>query len=690
MTDPIHRRGSERRPVALQVRLAYGDLGEFVDRYAINISDGGIFIRSREPRPVGSRLKFELHLRTGEVVFAGEGTVRWRELPDARGLGVAGMGLQFDHLTDESREVLSRILELREVEHAPPAVEGATPSSWQPIEDFPVPVDSVPEMTPVRRPPTLSPELAGEPDAVVTPPASAAFARVRLVSKGAAIGIDFGWSTIRVATAQGDRSRVLDLCGGRGLPSLLADVGDRWVVGAEASQAVRRGARGIRGISHLLGRWGDAPALKSWTRRQLTGVALTEDGRAGVLLAGQVVPAEAAAEALLRSVKAAVELQLRGPILRVAFAVPSGWTDAQRRALRRAAQAVDLPVEEFVSAPIASALACHGTRGKRRLLTVQFGEGGFEAAVVEQAGHVFDVVASALDLNLGGADLDTALLESVLMQFERESGLFVPEDYAVFERVRAASAEAKEALNDALEYDIILTNLVEAGLSKADLHQRVSRARLLQLAVPMIDRAVEVARAALQGRGLGGADLDEILLFGGQARLGALARKLAEKLGREPARPDTADDAAAVGAALVADGATQLGRYVIAGAVGNSVVIGLPGGGVKRIIDRNLPLPIERGYTIANALDGQKEIELHLFQGDSPRAFENEYLGALVVGPLLPLPKGEARIALTLGLNEGGELNARGRDVATGRPINVLIDRQHRPEAARKSLLPRG
>src|SRR4051812_47710028 len=87
--DAAHRRGGERRPIALQVRLAFGDLGEFVDRYAVNISDGGIFIRSREPRPVGSRLKFELRLRNGDLVFAGEGTVRWRQLPDARGLGLA-------------------------------------------------------------------------------------------------------------------------------------------------------------------------------------------------------------------------------------------------------------------------------------------------------------------------------------------------------------------------------------------------------------------------------------------------------------------------------------------------------------------------------------------------------------------------------------------------------------------------
>src|SRR3954469_12764329 len=121
MSDAGHRRVSERKPIALQVRLAFGDLGEFVERYAVNISDGGIFIRSREPRPVGSKLRFELHLRTGEVVFAGEGTVRWRQLPDGRGLGLSGMGLQFDNLTDESRRILDEILQAREEEKVPPA-----------------------------------------------------------------------------------------------------------------------------------------------------------------------------------------------------------------------------------------------------------------------------------------------------------------------------------------------------------------------------------------------------------------------------------------------------------------------------------------------------------------------------------------------------------------------------------------
>ena len=690
MSESDHRRGSERRPIALQVRLALDAREEFVDRYAINISSNGIFIRSREPRPVGARLKFELRLRSGEIIFAGEGTVRWRQVPDARGLGIAGMGLQFDQLTDESRKLLEEILQLRDDDRVPQAVEGASPAAWRPLEEFPAPVEGVPDYPDEPTgPPILTPKGPTTPEAVPveiqTPKGTAPLARMQLVSKSVAIGIDFGWANIRVAAAQQDRAWPVVIGETGALPAVAAGKNGAWIVGDEAARALSEGASGIRGISQLLGRWPGSPALKSWLRRQLADVHVGQDGRAAVSLSKQIVPARALAEALIQRAKAATEERLKTVVKRAVLAVPSGWTDNQRRALREAAAACDLTVDQIVDAPLAATLACHGTRGQRRALTVHFGDGGIEAAIVEQAGHVFDLVSAVSDTNTGGADIDLALVETMLAQFERETGLLVPEDPIVFERTRLAAAQAKAALGEALEFDVVLDDLVDAGLSRAELRQRITRARLQQVSAPILDRAVDLIRSALAARGFGGAELDEILLFGGQAQMGVLGRRVSEKLGREPARSDHANDAVAMGAALIAS-SEQLGRYVLAGAVGASVGIGQQGGGVKRVVERNLPLPVERSYTAATTMDGQREIELHLFQGEQPKAFDNEYVGAVLIGSLSPMPKGEVRVSLTIGLTESGELTAKARDLASQRPLHVTLDRERRPDAAKKRL----
>lgn len=724
MSDQGFRRSSERRPVALQVRLAYDDRGDFVERYAINVSNNGIFIRSREPRPIGSKLKFELHLRTGEIIFAGEGTVRWRQLPDARGLGLSGMGLQFDDLTEESRQVLDEILRAREQDRLPPAVEGAQPEAWAPLDSFPAPPEPTPlEVAPISVPPVMAPkspeELRREAEQKEAlhkevlqalqkealhkealqkasyPPGALPsvvgvgkpLGRVRPLTQNAALGIDFGWSTVRVAAGAREKAVLIPLGEGGGIPAIAAWADGELLVGEVARKAFLAGADGVRGISQLLGRWPGAPGAASWRRRQLADPVSGEDGRIGVALGRRVVTPQQIAEKLLLHAKVAAEGHLRASATKVVFSVPTQWTDAQRYVLRQAAHAIGLEVTQFVSSPLSSMLACHGGRGKRRALAIHFGDGSLEAAVVEQASHVYDLIYSVGDPNLGGADLDALIVGSALEQFESQSGLLVPESASVFERTRVAAARTKEALSESLEAELVVEKIVNAGLSQAELRQKISRARLMALSGPMLDKAAELARSTMTARNLRPTDLDEVLLFGAQSRFTPFVRKIAEKVGLEPGRSDSSNDAAAIGAALIADSVDNLGKFVLAGAVGASVGIGLPGGGVKRLIDRNLPLPIERGYTAATTSAGQTQLVLHLFQGERPEAADCEYIGAVVVEGLAPAPKGEMRLNLTVTLDTSGMVAVKARELASGSPVSVRFDRDRTAESARRDLL---
>ena len=325
------------------------DVGTFVERYAVNISEGGIFIRSREPRPVGSKLRFVVQLRTGETVFAGEGTVRWCRMPDAQGLGQAGMGLQFDNLTDESRHVLDEILQAREEERVPQPVEGASPASWSPIEAHPPPPPTPVSVTPVKAPPVLGIPAFAEISAPLSIPP-----RPQNQS-GVVLGIDFGWGRIRAAVSSQQQARSISLSSDGGLPVVAALTTQGVIVGGPARRAVIDGARGVRGISQLLGARAGSIAANSWKRRQLAELIAGDDGALSVTLGNHVFPVEQIVAALLREVRTIAEGTLGESVSRALFAVPTGWTAAQRHSLRRAASVAGLHTEQFVSAAYSAA-----------------------------------------------------------------------------------------------------------------------------------------------------------------------------------------------------------------------------------------------------------------------------------------------------------------------------------------------
>lgn len=876
-------RKSGRRPVALQVRLAFGDLDEFVDRYATNLSEGGIFIRSRDPRPVGSRLSFELRLRGGELVFSGEGTVRWVQGLDSRGLGTPGMGLQFDSLTDESRAILQRILSLRGSDDAPPPVEGAVPSSWRPLEEFPPPpepdpepVDAEPAPPPVLRPgevaatprqagfdlpaglaqvieaskATVAP--AGPPPATSTAPAPAnapvptegaltadmlakglagareataedtappvvevelpvedvgqvafapapvsfapepvertaplysrpppevtdpglgqalrgvgrsfaapsappvmvpvgappasppvmvpagalpstppvmvpvagaigsgppvmvpaslkgpgpapgpvGIARIGLVqarpsvavtapsgirssrtggSQALAIGVDVGWSSLRVGalTLAGGIAKAVPVGpGGVGVPALAAWDAGRLVVGSEAAAFANDGGWSVRGVMRLVGALPNARVVQAWKRRQVVDVTEGPDGRAALCLGREVVPAATIARALLEEVRAQAELATGAAVTQVAFALPAWFPLHQRRALKAVAEDAGLSVVRVVSAPVASFAGLHADQAKRRSLLVDWGDGGFTASVVEQSQNVVELAAVATDPELGLVDLDLALLGQALEQFEKDTGLSVPEDMRIFERVLRAVGEARVALHESLEHRLDVPDLVPAGLSKADLEMRLPRAKLAALAQPLVDRAYDLVRQALADRRFGGVDLDEVVLLGGVVKASALGRRLAEKLYKEPVRPEEARDLAAQGAARLADGERSVGRFVVGGVAGFSLGV-LQNGQVRKVLDRQSMLPVERVHVQSTTEHKQQVMDLVLYQGEKASPADCERVGLIRVTDLPPAPRGELRVAVTLSMSERGELVVKAKDANSSRTLTAKLE----------------
>jgi molecular chaperone DnaK len=195
-----------------------------------------------------------------------------------------------------------------------------------------------------------------------------------------------------------------------------------------------------------------------------------------------------------------------------------------------------------------------------------------------------------------------------------------------------------------------------------------------------------VCQEVLAAKGLSLADLDEVVMVGGQSRMPLVARRIGEALGREPTRGVHPDEAVAIGAALLADSASRIDSVVLIDVLPMGIGVGLPGGRMAPVIPRNARLPVRRSYELATVRDGQADLELAVFQGDSPRVAECEYLGTVRVEGLPPAPRGAAKVAVEFTLGAEGILAVAARDLGTGRVTQARLATLETPEAVRARL----
>lgn len=726
-------KASKPKPVSLNLRLAFGSLSAFVTGYAAHVGNRGLFVRSRDPRPVGTRLSFELKLGSGEVVLAGKGLVRWVQGLDARGGGTPGMGLEFEHLTDESR----RVVELMAAERARTGlklVDGADPEQWRPLSEFPPVVEAPPEeeepppppmMTPAPgfvRPefpeptdplphaqlhraqvappvvmfPTATVPVTPEVDEV-TAPLPQASARRGLVADSSPSSPPppmprAQTATLhRVTTPASPRVRQplgLQL---EGSELRLASNGRTWAIpatvalsetgelvfGDTAQEAIAAGMRGTRGLGSLLGLRPGTKAARSWERRHFLKVVVGDDLGTAIELGGRRLSATTLSEGVIaEGLRQAYDGANAEPGL-VVVALPAGQAQAKKRALEEAVLACGLDVCSMTPASALNALSEFGDTGRRRMLVVDLGEEQLEIAIVEQNDRSLGVVATHSTVEHGAVDVDLLLVEALLTQFEKSVDVTVPEDLGIFERVREAASVARAALSNELEHEVFLPNLVETGLSRADLRQKITRARLQALSAPLVDRILQTIRSVLAERGLGPKEIDQVLLVGHGTRLPALGLRLKELFGNDSVQPSLDSFEAVRGATRVAESATTRSAFTVEKTVGTPLWV-LPADGVpKRLLERGLSLPAERTY-VAVADEGALEQEIALLEGESG-SVDEDLVGTLLVGPIPAPPHGErARAIITVALDAAGDISLTAKSMQ-GDEVPTTLDRSRLP-----------
>jgi len=691
----VDQKREPRTAIGLRVKLSHGSVDEFVERFATNISRGGVFIRTREPRAVGTQVDLELKLSGGETVVRARGVVRWvaREDPAAHPPAAPGMGIQFLALDEPSRQVIERMVTHREQRGLAPGLAEPAPAADRPAS------------TPL--PTRLPGPAAAEPAPAEPAPAQADFGAARRVEKvergpvaidlglpakpgpagkksRTAIGIDLGTSNSCAAVVRNGKPYVIPSREGYNVvPSMVAlNQRHRIVVGQNAKgQLLFNPRHTVHGAKRLVGRTFDSPTVQGMLDRFPYEVVAGEDGLCAVRLGPATLSLEQVQALILKEVKDVAQAHLGEEVNRAVITVPAYYSERQREAVRRAGALAGLHVERILNEPTAAALAyAYGRNVRERVMVYDLGGGTFDASVLELENNVYEVVSTGGDTFLGGVDFDARIVERFLEDFEGQFGPF-PGDLVARSRLADAAERAKCALSECSEFPVQLPYLATVNGQPVALETRLTREQLEALVAPLVEQTIRTCERVLLEKKLRPQDVDEVLLVGGQSRMPLVREKVRGFFGKAPSKAVHPDEAVAIGAALLAHSLGSAEGVVLIDVVPMSIGVGLPGGGrVKPIIEKNTPLPARKEYTLSTTKDDQRTFDLWVFEGEGHVVDECQYLGTVQLTGLPRGPRGSVRITVTFALGEECLLTVRARELESGREVEAVFTTKGTPD----------
>jgi molecular chaperone DnaK len=560
-------------------------------------------------------------------------------------------------------------------------------------------------MTPGRGTPTLTPAPATPAQADLSQPhrieqLQAGPARIELGlpqtpqpiarPSRAIVGIDLGTTNSCAAVVKDGRPYVIPSREGHNtVPSIVAiNSRNRIVVGHLARAQLLTNPRAtVYGAKRLVGRPFESEAVQEIRSKFAYEIVPDANGLAAVRLGPETLSLEQVSALILREVKEVAQNHLQEEVNRAVITVPAYYNERQRAAVRVAGGLAGLHVERILNEPTAAALAyAFGRKLTQRVLVYDLGGGTFDASVLELSDNVYEVVSTGGDTFLGGVDFDARVVDRLLASWKEKTGGDFAGDRVALSRLVDAAERAKCALSERTDFTIQLPFLAMKDGQPISLETHLTRQEIVELVGPLVERTLDVCREVLAAKGLDAGAIDEVLLVGGQSRMPLVHQRVAAFFGKPPSRAVHPDEAVAIGAALLAHSLGSAQGVVLIDVLPMSIGIGLPGGRVKTIVERNTPLPTRKQYGLATTRDGQTEFELVVYQGESHVASQCEYLGTLRLTGLPPGPRGMVKIAITFELGAECLLTVTARELNTGRQVQAVMSTKEGPNAARRKL----
>ena len=493
---------------------------------------------------------------------------------------------------------------------------------------------------------------------------------------GKIIGIDLGTTNSVVAIMEGREPKVIvNEEGSRTTPSVVAwdDKGEVLVGQIAKRQAVTNPENTIFSAKRFIGRRFEE--VSEETKRVPYHVVRAPNGDDAFDIRGkQASPQEVSAKILMKLKKAA-EDYLGEKVTEAVITVPAYFNDAQRQATKDAGRIAGLEVKRIVNEPTAAALAYGLDKKKDEIIAVyDFGGGTFDISILEVGDNVVQVISTNGDTHLGGDDFDNLIIDWMVAEFRKSSGVDLTKDKMALQRLKEAAEKAKIELSSVQETGINLPYVTVGAGGPVHLDMKLSRAKFEQMIAPLVERSMEPVRKALADSKKQAKDIAEVILVGGSTRVPMVKETVKKFFGKDPHQGVNPDEVVAIGAAVQAG--------VLSGDVKDMVLLDVTplslgvetlGGVMTVMIPRNTTIPTQKKEVFSTATDSQPSVEVHVMQGERTEARYNRTLGKFHLEGMMPAPRGVPKIEVTFDIDANGILSVHAKDTATGKDQKITI-----------------